>query len=243
MLRGRPWLTGHMPKSKDARRLDADPDNEPDFYVISEKYPVEEPSPAVPAGASNQANSAAGNIISPSPPLDTGTLGSLLSAMQGAQTTQPARPVVQQAVPPQTVTAPQAPLEQLVALASSMNTSAPAPPPPTPMASGSPDLTGVLQALAVAMGGAQGSAPTPTTATPVASTINKNSNGIGPNELSSLLAQMTSTQRKENEVLVNLVNTILQKQREQQEAAKLAVALAMCLNSSGTAASTSASDK
>ena len=40
MLRDRPHLCKYMPKPKDARRLIPDPTNEPDFYAISEKYPL-----------------------------------------------------------------------------------------------------------------------------------------------------------------------------------------------------------
>lgn len=40
MLRGLPHLTKYMPKPKDARRLIADPVNEPDFYAVSAEYPV-----------------------------------------------------------------------------------------------------------------------------------------------------------------------------------------------------------
>jgi hypothetical protein len=40
MLRGLPHLSKYMPKPKDARRQIPDPDNEPDFYEISSKYPL-----------------------------------------------------------------------------------------------------------------------------------------------------------------------------------------------------------
>jgi len=40
MLRGLPHLCKYMPKPKDARRLIPDPANEPDFYAISQKYPL-----------------------------------------------------------------------------------------------------------------------------------------------------------------------------------------------------------
>jgi hypothetical protein len=40
ILRGLPHLTKYMPEPKDARRLIPDPDNEPDFYAISSKYPL-----------------------------------------------------------------------------------------------------------------------------------------------------------------------------------------------------------
>ena len=44
MLRGRSHLCDFMPRSKDARRLDADPANEPDFYSITEIFPLDNPS-------------------------------------------------------------------------------------------------------------------------------------------------------------------------------------------------------
>jgi hypothetical protein len=40
MLRGLPHLCKYMPTPKDARRLIADPQNEPNFYEISKKYPL-----------------------------------------------------------------------------------------------------------------------------------------------------------------------------------------------------------
>lgn len=40
MLRGLAHLAKYMPAPKDARRLHPDPDNEPDFYKISEKFPL-----------------------------------------------------------------------------------------------------------------------------------------------------------------------------------------------------------
>ena len=47
MLRGRMHLCQYMPRCKDARRLEADPANEPDFYKISDRYPVNEVPPPV----------------------------------------------------------------------------------------------------------------------------------------------------------------------------------------------------
>mmetsp|Transcript_14739 Transcript_14739/g.28004 ORF Transcript_14739/g.28004 Transcript_14739/m.28004 type:complete len:314 (+) Transcript_14739:58-999(+) len=41
MLKDRPHLCQYMPKRKDARRLVADPANEPHFYMISRKYPLD----------------------------------------------------------------------------------------------------------------------------------------------------------------------------------------------------------
>eukprot|EP00977_Amphora_coffeiformis_P026020 scaffold23644_cov183-Amphora_coffeaeformis.AAC.4 len=41
MLKGRPHLAQYMPKRKDARRLVTDPANEPDFYKISNQYPLD----------------------------------------------------------------------------------------------------------------------------------------------------------------------------------------------------------
>ena len=41
MLRDRPHLCQYMPKRKDARRLVADPANEPHFYMISRQYPLD----------------------------------------------------------------------------------------------------------------------------------------------------------------------------------------------------------
>ena len=64
MLRGRPHLTKYMPKPKDARRLIADPVNEPDFYAISEKYPVSDTN-----GASASANAASTKPVAGSPRL------------------------------------------------------------------------------------------------------------------------------------------------------------------------------
>ena len=40
MLRGMPHLTKYMPRAKDARRLLPDPENEPDFYQISQRFPL-----------------------------------------------------------------------------------------------------------------------------------------------------------------------------------------------------------
>ena len=40
MLKDRPHLCQFMPKAKDARRLVADPTNEPNFYKISQEYPL-----------------------------------------------------------------------------------------------------------------------------------------------------------------------------------------------------------
>jgi len=40
MLRGLPHLAKYMPEPKDARRLIPDPENEPNFYAISKKYPL-----------------------------------------------------------------------------------------------------------------------------------------------------------------------------------------------------------
>jgi hypothetical protein len=40
MLRGLPHLCKYMPKSKDARRLIADPENEPNFYVVTKNFPL-----------------------------------------------------------------------------------------------------------------------------------------------------------------------------------------------------------
>uniref|UniRef100_A0A7S3LFR8 HSF-type DNA-binding domain-containing protein n=1 Tax=Amphora coffeiformis TaxID=265554 RepID=A0A7S3LFR8_9STRA len=49
MLRGMPHLTKYMPPGRDARRLMADPDNEPDFYSIDRLFPL-------PSGNSNKVN-------------------------------------------------------------------------------------------------------------------------------------------------------------------------------------------
>lgn len=51
MLRGRLHLCDFMPRSKDARRLDADPANEPDFYSITEIFPLDNPSVATSSSA------------------------------------------------------------------------------------------------------------------------------------------------------------------------------------------------
>lgn len=59
MLRGLPHLSSYMPGPKDARRLLPDPENEPDFYKISELYPL-------PGG---DAVTAVGNGPRVSPPL------------------------------------------------------------------------------------------------------------------------------------------------------------------------------
>eukprot|EP00977_Amphora_coffeiformis_P023837 scaffold14501_cov163-Amphora_coffeaeformis.AAC.2 len=45
MLKGFYHLPQFMPRCKDARRLDADPKNEPDFYSISVLFPLKDPSP------------------------------------------------------------------------------------------------------------------------------------------------------------------------------------------------------
>ena len=47
MLKGRPHLCQYMPPCKDARRLVADPDNEPNFYRISRQYPLDGSTPLV----------------------------------------------------------------------------------------------------------------------------------------------------------------------------------------------------
>lgn len=52
MLRGLGHLCKYMPEPKDARRLFPDPENEPDFYRISQMFPV-------PAGDREQATAAA----------------------------------------------------------------------------------------------------------------------------------------------------------------------------------------
>ena len=41
MLKDRPHLCQYMPRRKDARRLVADPQNEPNFYRISRQYPLD----------------------------------------------------------------------------------------------------------------------------------------------------------------------------------------------------------
>ena len=66
MLRGRPHLLKYMPKPKDARRLIADPVNEPDFYAISEKYPVSDTN-----NASAGANAASIKPVAGSPRLSS----------------------------------------------------------------------------------------------------------------------------------------------------------------------------
>lgn len=55
MLRGRPHLCQYMPKRKDARRQVPDPTNEPNFYAIADRFPLdaipeETPSAAEPQG-------------------------------------------------------------------------------------------------------------------------------------------------------------------------------------------------
>jgi hypothetical protein len=40
MIRGLPHLCKYMPRSKDARRLFSDPENEPNFDAISRRFPV-----------------------------------------------------------------------------------------------------------------------------------------------------------------------------------------------------------
>ena len=44
MLKDRPHLCQYMPKRKDARRLVADPVNEPDFYKITQEHPLSRPA-------------------------------------------------------------------------------------------------------------------------------------------------------------------------------------------------------
>ena len=200
-----------------------DPANEPDFYKISEKYPVEETAP-VTIGVSNGAKPQAINIVSgtTSPtnsvtqvpqPNAAASLTQLLSVIQGAPKSQPVA-VIQ----------PLPPLEQLVALVSSATTSAPTPPPP----SANPVVTGLLQVLLGAMGGAT----VPATSPAEAKLPSPTNNDMALNDIMSMLIQMTNVPRKDNNILVNVVNALIQKQREQQEAAKLAVMLAMCLNPS-----------
>ena len=46
MLKDRPHLCQYMPPCKDARRLVADPLNEPNFYRISRQYPLDGEAPA-----------------------------------------------------------------------------------------------------------------------------------------------------------------------------------------------------
>ena len=45
MLKDRPHLCQYMPPCKDARRLVADPNNEPNFYRISRQYPLDGEAP------------------------------------------------------------------------------------------------------------------------------------------------------------------------------------------------------
>ena len=45
MLKDRPHLCQYMPPCKDARRLVADPKNEPNFYRISRQYPLDGEAP------------------------------------------------------------------------------------------------------------------------------------------------------------------------------------------------------
>ena len=47
MLKDRKHLCQYMPRRKDARRLVADPTNEPNFYLISQRYPLDESTAAV----------------------------------------------------------------------------------------------------------------------------------------------------------------------------------------------------
>mmetsp|Transcript_377 Transcript_377/g.800 ORF Transcript_377/g.800 Transcript_377/m.800 type:complete len:309 (-) Transcript_377:2728-3654(-) len=47
MLKGRPHLCQYMPPCKDARRLVADPENEPNFYRICRQYPLDGSAPFV----------------------------------------------------------------------------------------------------------------------------------------------------------------------------------------------------
>jgi len=47
MLRGMPHLTKYMPRAKDARRLLPDPENELDFYQITQRYPLPDESKAM----------------------------------------------------------------------------------------------------------------------------------------------------------------------------------------------------
>ena len=77
MLRGLPHLCQYMPRSKDARRLIPDPENEPNFEVISKAFPVpgcfiedrkEEPSAKPPPVESARAMPQVASLSTQLPP-------------------------------------------------------------------------------------------------------------------------------------------------------------------------------
>lgn len=61
MLKDRPHLCQYMPPCKDARRLVADPPNEPNFYRINRQYPLDGEAPAQEAVDSPPAKRARGD--------------------------------------------------------------------------------------------------------------------------------------------------------------------------------------
>ena len=75
MLRGKFFLCQFMPPKKDARRLESDPDNEPNFYQISAVYPLPEQE-----SSSNNSSSSNNNNNNAKPP-------ALQQQVQGLDTT------------------------------------------------------------------------------------------------------------------------------------------------------------
>uniref|UniRef100_A0A7S3KXD8 Uncharacterized protein n=2 Tax=Amphora coffeiformis TaxID=265554 RepID=A0A7S3KXD8_9STRA len=249
MLRGRFHLCQYMPRCKDARRLDADPANEPNFYAISAKYPVEErrpvaagvasaaATPQVPINLVNNTTPSPGAMIPAPKPSDISAapfLAQLLSIVQAVPKSQP-NEIIQLPPLPSPPVVPQAPLEQLVALVSSVATSVPTPSPTLP----DPVTTALLLTLLAVMGATSATTSASPTVVKPPPPVN-NSNNVAPNDIVSMLNQVmtTNAQPNDNDVVGNVVKTLIQKQQEQQEAAKLAAMLAMCLNPSGSLAST-----
>lgn len=221
MLRGRFHLCRYMPRCKDARRLDADPTNEPDFYKISASFPVNDiVSPAVTQkGPVNNNSSSIPTLTGPIkqavvPPSlgQDAPMAQLVAAIQALQNTNSHQAMP---CPTPTLSAPSPqpaspPLEQLVALVSSVQTTA-----STPASSLFPVnnnnnpsnamLPMLLQVLLASNGNLGTTPPPPPQGQPQPS--------------------------KSNDPLGVLASLLQKQQQEQQEAsARLALALALALN-------------
>ena len=256
MLRGRFHLCQYMPRCKDARRLDADPVNEPDFYAISAKYPVGEEQYYVTDGVTSDATppnncsskTTSSDIMIPVPAsqpnesTSTPSLAQLFAFLaQAVSKSQPVETIQASTILPEV---PQAPIGQLVASLSSVCTPVPAPKPSVP----NPVVTTLLKTPLATMGGTPvitTTSATVNTPFPPVNNINNNSSSsnVVPNGIMSMLNQlMTYSQLNDNDIVGHLVHALMQKQqqeeenqkREQEAAAKLAVVLAMCLNPSGS---------
>ena len=78
MLRGLPHLAKYVPEPKDARRLIPDPENEPNFYAISKRYPL----PDDPDFGKNEPVEAKLSGEVPKPAASPGRLASQVDWMQ-----------------------------------------------------------------------------------------------------------------------------------------------------------------